>query len=249
MNMKTFYEMTLLLKENLDVESKFTPSILASMNRKLKSMGYDVRGSQDVKNILKKGSVYRDGAFIVPDWETAYQSAIGTAQKTQETLKRKKELTPNVNRANLNQLGTTTNPKQAGYIHPKGTLVDLSGGDPYGRGYDHRVVGGYAAIQELGAHEGYIRYMPEAGGLELRKMPTPAQLTQISKLIAYHNGEINLDLYDGIGEWNPRHDQYDSSIRSYSNMFPEGTKPMRIINAIKQFYAGETPAGSIRDRF
>lgn len=71
--MKTFYEMTLLLKENLDVESKFTPSILASMNRKLKSMGYDVRGSQDVKNILKKGSVYRNGAFIVPDWETAYQ--------------------------------------------------------------------------------------------------------------------------------------------------------------------------------
>ena len=243
--MKSFYEMLQIIHENVE----FTPNVLAAMNKKLKVMGYDVRGPQDIKNILNKGTVYRNGKFTHQDWESAYQTAVGSTEKQKQTRQTKKMLMPNVNFGILNKLGQTINPKQAGYIHPKGHLINLSGGDPYGRGLDHRIIGGYAAIQQIGAHGGYIRYMPEGGGLELRKMPTAAQLNQISRLILFHDGEINLDLHDGIGDWDERYDWHSEPERTWSNAYPEGTKPIRIINAIKQFYAGQIPAESIRDKF
>jgi hypothetical protein len=81
---------------------------------------------------------------------------------------------PNVDFSVLRSLGKTANPKQAGFIDPKGFLVNLSGGDPFGRGIDHQIVGGPQAIKELGAHAGYIRYFPEGNGFEIRKLPTIA---------------------------------------------------------------------------
>jgi hypothetical protein len=238
----------------------FSRAILNGMSRKLKSQGFDVRGSGDVKQLLGRGHVFKDGEFTHDAWKNAYHAAAGSVDKRKQTKQNQadvRKLMPNVNWEVVNSLKPTHNHRVAGYIHPKGHLLDLSGGDPTGRtrGEDHRIVGGYEAIEELGAHHGWIRYMPEAGGLELRKQPTPAQVRQIQRLINIHNGQIYLDLHDGIGERNSPED-YERSDRSYrqprrkwSGEFRPGAKASRILNAIKQFYAGQEPPLTIRDQF
>jgi hypothetical protein len=238
----------------------FSRAILNGMSRKLKSQGFDVRGSDDVKQLLGRGHVFKDGEFTHDAWKNAYHAAAGSVDKRKQTKQNQadvRKLMPNVNWEVVNSLKPTHNHRVAGYIHPKGHLLDLSGGDPTGRtrGEDHRIVGGYEAIEELGAHHGWIRYMPEAGALELRKQPTPAQVRQIQRLINIHNGEIYLDLHDGIGERNSpedyeRSDQfYRQPRRKWSGEFRPGAKASRILNAIKQFYAGQEPPRTIRDQF
>lgn len=228
---------------------EFTPAILNFMNKKLKSQGYDVRGSEDLKSRLNLGHVYRNGTFLNPDWQKAYEAALVSVNKTRETRQRKKDLTPHVNRKTLAELGFTNNPIQAGYIDPQGNLINLSGGSSYSRGHDHRIIGGTAGMQELMAHDGYIRYMPESGGLDLKKKPTSAQEQTMQRLINYHRGHIYLDLQDGLGEFDDRYRLYFESSRRWSFEFPEGTKPSRINTAITQFFSGITPVITIRDQF
>lgn len=228
--MTSFYQMFLILNEN-----QFTPAILANMNRTLKAQGYDVRGPEDVKQILDKGSVYKNGKFTHEDWQNAYNKAVATKEKTKNTLNSKKQLMPHVDFSQLQRLGFTTNPQQAGYIHPNGKLVDLSGGRT-GRNLDHRIIGGYAAIQEIGAHQGYIRYIPEGNGFEIRKLPTTQQFIQIRNLIAANGGEAVLDLYQGIGQWDNRFNSYTPTNKS-NKVFEKGTKPELIVNNIKKFYS------------
>jgi len=232
---KNFFELFLILQEN---QISFPKQVLNLMNRRLNALGYGMRGSEDVLNILKKGTVYRNGEFINPDWKEAYEAALNSINKQSEKKVSQKQLMPHVNFKLLKSFGKTANPVQAGYIHPDGSLINLSGGDPYGRGIDHRIIGGFAAIQEIGTYGGYIRYMPEGGGFEIRKTPTSAQFRQIASLIDYHNGEVSIDLYDGKdAEWNEREGRYFEPNRSLHELFPKGTKPIKVLNKIRQFFS------------
>lgn len=208
-------------------------SVLSLMNKRLKSLGFDVRGPDDVLALLRK----REGRFPQADWFTAYNDAVASLEKASATRKRGAEAMPHVNMATLRRLGTTTEPSAAGYIRPDGSLVNMSG-DGITRGEDHRIVGGTAGMQELVAN-GHIRWMPEGNGLDLAKEPTPAQYKRIEELAARADGEMILDLEDGLGEWDSGNEFYRSAPRKTSLEYPSGTNPRRIAGDIRRFFAGE----------
>ena len=221
--------------------------VLARMSQNLKSRGYDVRGADDVLALLKTGRVFRDGAFTQEDWKAAYESAMGTRENRQAKAKTEKELTPNVDWKAVRSFPTTSEPRKAGYIRPDGALLDMSYGDSR-RAEDHRFVGGTAGMQELQS-VGYIRWMPEANGLDVGKEPTAQQYAQIRRLAERADGEIVLDLQEGIGEMRGSQETgggYYNHERQTSLQFPAGTKPEKIVGMIRRFYAGEDIQGGVK---
>jgi hypothetical protein len=105
----------------IDLDS-LTPEITSRMNRTLKAKGYNVRGANDVKELIAA----RNGIIRMPDWIDAYKQAIGSVKKRKATLAKKADF-KNINWQRLRELGKTYNLKEAGYIVPDGSLVDLSG--------------------------------------------------------------------------------------------------------------------------
>ena len=98
----------------------------------LKREGYDIRGAEDIKQIMNKiiersGAIKEEGFKHILD---AYKEAIQNKNKRQENLKNKKEEKlkyQNINWKRLKELGYTNNPKEAGYIDLNGNLLDFSG--------------------------------------------------------------------------------------------------------------------------
>lgn len=231
-----------LSAENVDT---LTKEVLSKMNSSLKGYGYDVRGADDVKALIKKR-----GVITNPDWIKAYENATGSLQKRKEKLRSKKEL-KNVDWGRLKNLGTTTDLNEAGYISPSGTLVDLSGkregGQPGTRSYDHREAGGTAGMQEVISY-GYIRMDAHSGTLDIAKAPTSKQYTVIRDLVDKHNGYVVVDMEEGLGKFNERDSYYSTAGRRFSREYPEGVSTTRVVNDIKKFFSGKEP-NSITMRF
>jgi hypothetical protein len=219
--------------------------VLSKMSRTLKAKGYDVRGAGDILNLWKEGRVTNaDGELWQEDWIEAYNKATGSAVARKAKIGAKKKETPHVNWQRLKELGTTTDLREAGYIKPDGSLQDLSGkteGGPAGaRAYDHREAGGTPGMQEIMGY-GWIRMDDNAGMVDIAKMPTSQQLSVIRRMAENHNGDIAVSLDDGLGEWDEGRENYNDPERSWYGLYPDGTKPARIVNDIKKFYAGEEP--------
>jgi len=229
---------TLYQASGIDADSIPT-AVLDKMSRRLKAMGYDSRGAEDVRRAIKE----RGLLDFNPDWVAAYQFATGAEQSRQEKAVAKKDL-KNVNWERLRELGTTADPREAGYIRPDGTLADLSGkregGSPGMRSYDHREAGGTAGMQEIMAY-GWVRMDENSGMIDIAKLPTSQQMSAISKMAERKNGEIVVDLADGLGEWSEGNEYYSTPSRRWSQEYPKGTSPRRIANDIKKFFSGDTP--------
>ena len=230
----------MLYQEGKQVDADTIPkAVLSKMSRRLKSMGYDSRGAEDVRKAIKEKRLLD----FQEDWIAAYQFAIGAEQERQGKAAAKKDL-KHVNWSRLNQLGETLNPNEAGYIKPDGSLADFSGKQEGGqrgtRSFDHREAGGTAGMQEVIAY-GWVRMDENSGSLDIAKMPTPAQLSAITRMAQRKFGEIVLDLEDGLGEWRETDEYYSNPRRRWSQQYPEGTKPQRIVNDIKRFFGGDTP--------
>lgn len=218
---------------------------LARMSQRLKAKGYNVRGTEDVRDLMKQGRVFRDGKFTQPDWQEAYDAAVGANEKAKATRQAKSDERaqyPNVNWQRLQELGYTNDLREAGYIAPDGKLIDLSGkregGQPGTRSYDHREAGGTGGMQEAKA-AGYVRYFPESGGFDIAKAPAPQQLRQIIRAIDFHKGEITLDLQDGLGEYKANDQYYQQPRRTWHAEYPEGTSPSKIVGDIRRFFSGQ----------
>jgi len=216
--------------------------VLNSMSRTLKAKGYDIRGSEDVRHLLKKGSVFHNGEFTHPVWQEAYNKAIKTKTKKAGTLKKKSDY-KNINWQRIKELGKTTDLREAGYIVSDGSLIDLSGkkegGQSGTRSYDHREAGGTLGMQELMDY-GYIRMDYNSGSIDIVKAPAPIQYAKITEIAKRHDGEIFIDLDDGLGEYNE--DYYSKPDRSFNQSYKKGTSPNRIVNDIKKFYSGMMPS-------
>jgi hypothetical protein len=114
-------------------------------------------------------------------------------------------------------------------------MLDLSGARQGGgsvRAYDHRQVEQFFdehfeervdamhAFMDMGA----IRWMPEGNSLDIRKPPTPQQLTTLRRVLNHAQGEIVfIDVF-----W----PSYGNSAAEY----PGRTKPDRIVRDIQNFY-------------
>ncbi len=148
-----------------------------------------------------------------------------------------------VNWDRFNKLGTTTNPAEAGFIRPDGSLVDLSdkhgNGEPGCRAMCHS----YAAGDAEGLHEliylGVIRYNPEHGELEIGKTLTDKQAEVIRRLVPRHTRGFTLDVNrpwkeeNKTGQWRPSEEGYRKKLSGQVN-------PDLVLNIINQFYNGGT---------
>jgi len=230
-----------------------TDEVLSKMNRYLKSLGYDVRGKEDIHQHLvgrslgdgkyAKGKMNKDREIHHPDWADAYERAWKGAEVRKKKLKIKKEKkvsAANVDWDRIRELGKTTDIREAGYITPEGGLIDLSGkregGEPGTRSYDHREAGGTLGMQEFMAL-GNIRMDSNTGMVDILVEPTPAQYKKIDELVRAHRGELVIDLGDGLGE--QRDTYYLDPDRTSGNEYQKGTTLSEIKNDIERFYAGE----------
>lgn len=228
--------------DNID-PATLSKAVLDRMSRALKAKGYDMRGAEDVRKYMDRQ--LEGGKFWNGDWQDAYDQATGSVTKQADKAATLKERTPNVDWDTVRRLGTTTDPRVAGYIRPDGKLLDLSGGRSGGtRGEDHRIVGGYAALQEIKA-AGYVRFSP-GFGFDIGAEPTPESYRQISRLAESMPGRILVDLAEGLGELSESGEHRESAPRRTSLEYPEGTKAAKILGDIRRFYAGEDLPGGTR---
>lgn len=124
-------------------------------------------------------------------------------------------------------------------------MIDLSGKregyrGPPRRNYDHREIGGTAAMQEL-VGAGHIRHVVENNGLDMKVRPTAKQYAHIRNIADRSNGEVTLDLQDGLGEYDEANEHYGDSPRRHNVEYPKGTRADRIIRDIEAFYDGKDP--------
>lgn len=228
--------MPLFATEQQPIDPKtLTPAVLDRMSRALKAKGFDVRGADDVRALLAK-RMLKDGVLWHDDWRAAYEQAVGSTQGQKARATTLKEQTPHVLWENIRERGTTNDPREAGYIRPDGKLLNLSGGGHGERGEDHRIVGGTAGMQEL-VGAGYIRWMPEANGFDIRKEPSPEQAKQIRALVERAGGEVVVDLERGLGEYDPRNEFYRG--RPTALEYPKGTNANKVLGDIRRFFGGE----------
>lgn len=230
---------------------KLTREVLSKIDRALKAMGYDSRGADDVRNMLKT-KIAPEGVLSHPDWLKAYEQATGSAEKrkaTKAAADLEKAQATHVDFDRIRALGTTTDIREAGYITPTGSFIDLSGkregGQAGTRAYDHREAGGTDGMQEFMAI-GNIRMDHNAGTMNLAKEPTPEQYRKIAQFAQAKNGEVVIDLERGLGEY--RDGYYGRSDGAFSREYPKGTKPTRILADIQRYYADEEPL-PLRDVF
>ena len=152
-----------------------------------------------------------------------------------------------VNWERIVELGETESWREAGYITPEGQLIDLSGkneGGPAGmRSYDHREAGGTPGMMQAMA-AGLIRIStPSSGGhssVDLAAKPTRIQLRKLFDLFQYANGNVALDLNDGIGKWDERNESFGESKRRWSNEY-DNADPETILEDVMAFYEGHRP--------
>ncbi len=184
------------------------------------------------------------------------QKGIATDEVVDLThLKTKQADAPKVNTEEIikkaeSYFGTTKDFNEAGYLTLNGKLLDFSGkkfgGDAGERALDHRQINEITEDQNIGMDDfvgmGNIRLSPESGGMDIIKMPNESQLPVIKKYIENFDGEIIIDLSKDADTFNKyRHQNTD---KQFSNEYPLGTKPTKILNDIKKFYQGEKPIQS-----
>ena len=224
--------------------AKLSKAVLQRMHKHLNAQGYDVRGTEDVRKILASDRVLRDGVFTHEDWQAAYEKATAGDEAQRAKAEVKKTATSHVNWAAIKQRARMNySPqawKMAGYMAPDGKLLNYAGGGNDFRTDDHRDEMGTAGMQELMA-AGYIRCMPEAGGLDMSAPPTPAQRSVIRKVIEDLNGEVVVDAERGLGTWDERNEwYYGNSDEKFYREYDAGTKASRVLADLDRYYAGGT---------
>ena len=212
----------------------------------------DNRGtySADTGNILYQHTILSDPTKTYKV-KTERQNAESWLKKQDLMMKTAKEF-----------FGTTTDWREAGYILPDGSLLDLSGANYGGthdgtRKLDHRDIRDaferYEGTKEFPEgvsmddfiNAGAIRFGPEAMSFMMAQKPTSKQLTQIDNLLQKNSEqpwnkiqEPNIELMSDAAEWMNRDYSY------YNSWKPEQADIKNIKKLINAFYEGEgiTPA-------
>lgn len=153
----------------------------------------------------------------------------------------KKRDATHVNWERVKELGLTDDLREAGYITPEGDLIDLSGkkegGTPGRRELDHREVGdGTTGMEEFIAI-GNIRINGDRGQIDIGKNPTENQrlvLYQVLKRAGMKN--VYIDIWDGLGKWDPQRDRYEELRRRTEIQPEEEEEPFQVMRRIANFY-------------
>jgi len=210
----------------------------AKVNSYMKRLGYDWRGPDDAKRAISNFK-----SDLTGDHAEAIRYALGHGKYEKTDADR---LTAKVTR----YFGTTSDLREAGYINSKGSYLDFSGkkfgGSAGLRQMDHRDIGqadeempgGTAGMREFMA-AGNIRMDYNSGTLDMVTAPNPQQRRALEQYISGKNGEIVIDLWEGLGDLNTS-GYYERPLRVFEYEYPDGTPTSVIMADIDNFYAGKT---------
>lgn len=181
-----------------------SPEAWELISRKMKAKGYDIRGGEDAKELIKR-QIGRRGRNLIrhDDWEQVFNQVLKLGRPEVQQKATAKENPRKVFRRAIKSWGLTYNTDMAGFILPNGGLLDLSGGSGV-RAYDHREASAFLdhdygervdamhAFMDLGI----IRWGPEGPSFDIRKPPTPAQKAVMRQLISERPGKsFFVDVY------------------------------------------------------
>ena len=219
---------------------KITSDQWNKISQLMKQKGYDIRDGADAQRFVY-GYMQKFNNKVPPvlqDWIDTIALVLDVKAPSQSPDVKTAGATPanKVFRRAVKEWGTTHDPALAGYILPSGAMLDMSGsrhGSGGGvRAYDHREVEQFMdehfgeridamhAFMDMGA----IRWMPEGNSLDIRKPPTPQQLTTLRRVLDHaHGNMVVIDVY-----W----PSYGSAVAEY----PGRVKPDRIVRDIQNFY-------------
>ena len=145
----------------------------------------------------------------------------------------------------IEEFGTTSSLRRAGYILPNGTLLNFTESEGYRRDIDHRSIcvvytennipiwddeyqGNY--IVDFMNH-GAIRCDVNTGLIDITKEPTDEQYFVLRQFMRMNDGEAYVDISDEVG--NTIHSFY------YNNALPS-----RLVNDLRQYFEeGVKPLG------
>lgn len=200
-----------------------TSSELSKINTFMKRKGYDWRGSEDALKLLLKTS------------NNGYSGDMADAIKSAITPK-KQDISTKASR----HFGVTTNPKEAGYMTPRGTLLDFSGRKEGGTGgsgtrsLDHSEINavtgksGWEGKLDF-MNQGNIRLYPENGGVNLTKPLTQEQRRSLGNWFRYFKDkEIPIEINKEDGE------------RSFEKRYPSKISPYVILKDIDNYFSGKS---------
>lgn len=217
---------------------------LKSIDGKLNAAGYDIRGVEDLKNLIKKNK-YVEGAsdkfYIVHtgDWEKIIKIVLGMRKKDEKNKDLLKEVLTNIKKSKGKDvtIGSFIN-SSTGYILPDGKVLNLGGGSY--RANDHRIINNYFQhepnknmtdlMEYFLSNTGTIRYIPEGPGLEIVTKPTRPQMVQIENVLKKAHDDLAVDF---------RSDDYSRKAKTYK----KGSNPKILSRDIEAYYS----SGIIRD--
>jgi len=166
---------------------------------RMKKLGYNIRSAQDAQAAIERNPLVLNNE----DWKTTIEefSAKNKKERPKDPFAKAKRF-----------YGLTNNVLGAGYLLPDGKFLDFSevkeGGLPDERSIDHRNImyfldDKYEDKFDAMRDTGMIRLLPESGGFDVYKKPTPAQEKSLLKYISQthsprgmrdvtidHNGKI-----------------------------------------------------------
>lgn len=185
-----------------------------------------------IKKLLELKKDVNDKMFSINEAHTPFQFSYKTALAVEKQA--------------IKEYGVTDTFRIAGYITPRGYLLDFSEGSG-NRGIDHRNIGyildelnidvgmysgeewknspswGMYAVMDMG----FIRYGPESQSIEMHQKPTQEQFQIIREIIKYYNGRVNVEMNEDTYieyEYDTPEDYIIDGIKEYYN---EGIKPKK----------------------
>ena len=230
--------------------SGVTPEQWDAMAAAMRSMGYDWPDGEYAKGAM--GRLTSKPQWNPSDWPD-HSRALAEAKGQVSAPKPKYHKYPfDAFQKAKREFGTTEVIDLAGWILPDGSLIDLSRGTDR-RAFDHRNIGravggpgGTMGMQQFMA-AGAIRLAPEGGGLDISKPPTVQQMSRIAEVVRRFQGQIVLDLENGLGELDEGNELYRRSRNSWRQDYPLGTNPAQVLNDIRKFYGGKTAAWAMHN--
>lgn len=250
MNFKEFYlkedEEKAVIKDgrlyvNID---KLTSKELKTIEGKLNAADYDIRGVDDLKELIKKNKFVEgssDKFYIIHtgDWEKIFKIVLGMQKKDEKNKDLLKEVLTNIKKSKNNDItiGRFIN-SSSGYILPDGSVLNLGGGST--RANDHRIINNYFkkdskmnqtdGMEYFLSNTGTIRYIPEGPGLEIVTKPTRLQMVQLENVLKKAHDDLAVDF---------KSEDFSRKAKTYK----KGVSPKILTRDIETYYSN----GIIRD--